>query len=194
MTIIGAGVVGRNAMRIALALGAEVTVLGINMKRLRYLEELYAGRVKTLVSNEYNISSQVVASDLVVGAVLLPGSRAHRLVTWDMVSGMRRGSVIVDVAIDQGGCVETAKVTTHSNPTYEVAGVFHYCVANFPGAVPKTSTFALANATLPYALEIADKGVKTAMQENAPLKRGLNVYGGNIVNTGSGRLSREEVT
>ncbi|MDH3328642.1 MAG: alanine dehydrogenase [Desulfobulbaceae bacterium] len=182
VTIIGAGVVGRNAMRVALAMGAEVTMIGINMQRLRDLEERYAGRVKTLVSNEYNIKSEVVESDLVVGAVLLPGSRTPRLVTREMVSRMRRGSVIVDVAIDQGGCVETARVTTHSSPTYEVDGVIHYCVANIPGAVPRTSTFALTNATLPYALEIANKGAERAMRENVPLKRGLNVYGGNIVN------------
>jgi alanine dehydrogenase len=182
VTIIGAGVVGRNAMRVALAMGAEVTVLGINMQRLEQLDEMYGGRVQTLVSNEYNISSHVVESDLVVGAVLLPGRTTPRLVTRDMVSRMRCGSVIVDVAIDQGGCVETARVTTHSRPTYEVDGVIHYCVANIPGAVPRTATFALTNATLPYALEIADKGVEAALQENPPLKRGLNVYGGSIVN------------
>jgi len=182
VTIIGAGVVGRNAMRVALAMGAEVTVLGINMQRLEQLDELHGGRVKTLVSNEYNIQSEVVESDLVVGAALLPGSSAPRLVTREMVSSMRKGSVIVDVAIDQGGCVETARATTHSNPVYEVDGVIHYCVANIPGAVPRTSTFALTNVTLPYALEIADKGVEKAMQDNEPLQKGLNVFNGKIIN------------
>jgi len=182
VTIIGAGVVGRNAMRIALAMGAEVTVIGINMQRLKYLDELYGGRVTTLISNEYNIRNEVVRADLVIGAVLLPGNKTPRLVTREMVSGMRRGSVIIDVAIDQGGCVETARVTTHSEPTYEVDGVIHYCVANIPGAVPRTSTFSLTNVTLPYALYIANKGVEKALQESEPLKKGLNVFGGKIVN------------
>jgi alanine dehydrogenase len=182
VTIIGAGVVGRNAMRVALAMGADVTVLGVNMKRLEYLDEMYEGRVSTLVSNEYNINKEVVESDLVVGAVLIPGSSAPKLVTREMISQMRPGAVIVDVAIDQGGCVETAKATTHSEPTFEVDGVIHYCVANMPGAVPRTSTFALTNVTLPYILEIADKGVEKAMQGNRSLQKGLNVYDGKIVN------------
>ena len=182
VTIVGAGVVGRNAMRIALAMGAEVTVIGINIQRLEHLDELYGGRVTTLISNEYNISNEVVGSDLVIGAVLLPGSKAPRLVTREMVSRMRPGSVIVDVAIDQGGCVETARVTTHSEPTYVIEGVTHYCVANIPGVVPRTSTFSLTNATLPYALDIANKGVVGALQECEALKKGLNVYNGKIVN------------
>ncbi|MDW7774022.1 MAG: alanine dehydrogenase [Desulfobulbaceae bacterium] len=182
VAIIGAGVVGGNAARIGVGLGAEVSVLGINMERLRHLDEMYAGKVKTLMSNEYNIRRTVIASDLVIGAVLIPGSTAPKLVTRDMVSAMRPGSIIVDVAIDQGGCVETARVTTHSEPTYTVDGVIHYCVANMPGAVPRTSTFALTNATLPYALEIAGKGLTLALQDNPPLKEGLNVYNGRIVN------------
>jgi len=182
VTIIGPGVVGTNALRVALGMGAEVTVLGRSMRQLQYLDELYGGRINTLVSNAYNIHNAVVESDLVVGAVLITGSTAPKLVTRDMVSGMRRGSVIVDVAIDQGGCVETARPTTHSEPTYEVDGVIHYCVANMPGAVPKTSTFALTNVTLPYALAIADKGIEKAMKVSDPLKRGLNVCGGAIVN------------
>lgn len=181
VTIIGAGVVGRNAMRVAVAMGAEVTVLGINMQRLEHLDEMYGGQVKTLFSNEYNIAHAVADSDLVIGAVLLPGSTTPRLVTREMVAKMRKGSVIVDVAIDQGGCVETARQTTHSKPTYEVDGVIHYCVANIPGAVPRTSTFALTNVSLPYALEIADKGPEKAIQENEALRRGLNVYEGKIV-------------
>jgi len=182
VTIIGAGVVGRNAMRVALGMGAEVTVLGIDMQRLEHLDELHGGRITTLVSNEYNIENEVIESDLVVGAVLLPGRSAPQLVTRDMVSRMRKGSVIVDVAIDQGGCVETARSTTHSNPVYEVDGVIHYCVANIPGAVPRTSTYALTNITLPYALEIADKGVEQAIQDNESLKKGLNVFNGRITN------------
>ena len=181
VTVIGPGVVGRNAARVAMAMGAEVTVLGTNMEQLAYLDELYAGRITTLVSNEYNIGKEVVESDLVVGAALIPGGAAPKLVTRDMVSRMRNGSVIVDVAIDQGGCVETARVTTHAAPTYEVDGVIHYCVANMPGAVPRTSTFALTGVTLPYALEIADKGIDRAMRESAPLRKGLNIHNGMIV-------------
>lgn len=182
VTIIGAGVVGRNAMRVALGMGAEVTILGIDMQRLEHLDELHGGRITTLISNEYNLENEVIESDLVVGAVLLPGRSAPRLVTRDMVARMRKGSVIVDVAIDQGGCVETARPTTHSNPVYEVDGVIHYCVANIPGAVPRTSTYALTNITLPYALEIADKGVEKAIEENQSLKKGLNVFNGSITN------------
>jgi len=181
VTIIGAGVVARNAIRIALAMGAEVTVLGVTMHHLEQLDALHGGRVTTLKSNEYNIRRGVAESDLVIGAVLLPGRTAPKLVTREMVAAMRPGSVIVDVAIDQGGCVETARVTTHSHPTYTVDGVVHYCVANMPGAVPRTSTFALTNATLPYALDIADKGLQRAMQESGALRKGLNVHGGRIV-------------
>lgn len=182
VTVIGPGVVGRNAIRIALGLGAMVTVLGRDVRNLQALDELYAGRINTLMSNEYNIGNAVVESDLVIGAVLIPGSTAPKLVSRGMVARMRPGSVIVDVAIDQGGCVETSRATTHSEPTYVVDGVVHYCVANMPGAVPQTSTFALTNATLPYILEIADKGVARAVQDNPPLKQGLNVYGGRVVN------------
>lgn len=180
VTVIGGGMVGTNAVRIAQAMGAGVTVIDKGMKRLEYLDELYAGRVKTLVSSEYAIASEVEESDLVIGAVLIPGSTAPKLVTREMVSSMRTGSVIVDVAIDQGGCVETARPTTHSQPIYEVGGILHYCVTNMPGAVPRTSTYALTNTTLPYALDIADKGVDTALQESQALQRGLNVYNGKI--------------
>jgi alanine dehydrogenase len=180
VAVIGGGVVGSNAVRIAQAMGAEVTVLDRNMQRLEYLDQLYAGRINTLVANEYNIRREVQKCDLLVGAVLVTGSNAPKLVSRETVASMRPGSVIVDVAIDQGGCVETSRVTTHSRPTYEVDGVIHYCVANMPGNVPRTSTFALTNVTLNYALDIANKGVLMAMRENEPLRRGLNVYNGGI--------------
>lgn len=181
VAVIGGGVVGSNAVRVAQAMGAEVTVLDRNLQRLESLDQLYGGRVNTLVANEYNIRREVQHSDLLVGAVLVTGSTAPKLVTGEMVASMRPGAVIVDVAIDQGGCVETARVTTHSRPTYTVDGVIHYCVANMPGGVPRTSTFALTNVTLTYVLEIATKGVAGAMRENEPLRRGLNVYNGGIV-------------
>lgn len=180
VTVIGGGVVGSNAVRMAQALGAEVTVLDRNMHRLEYLDQLYAGRINTLVANEFNIGRAVQNSDLLVGAVLVTGSSAPKLVSREMVASMRRGSVIVDVSIDQGGCVETARVTTHSRPIYEVDGIIHYCVANMPGGVPRTSTFALTNVTLNYILDIANKGVDGALRENEPLRRGLNVCNGII--------------
>lgn len=180
VTILGGGAVGSNAVRIAQALGAEVTVLDRNMQRLEHLDQLYAGRVSTLVANEYNIRREVQNSDLLVGAVLVTGSSAPKLVSREMVASMRPGSVIVDVAIDQGGCVETSRVTTHSRPIFEAEGVIHYCVANMPGGMPRTSTFALTNVTLNHALAIANKGVVKAMQESEPLRRGLNVYKGGI--------------
>lgn len=192
VTIIGPGVVGGNAMRVALAMGAHVTVIGQDMDRLAQLDELYGGRMTTLVASEYTIRKAVVESDLVVGAALIPGGAAPKLVSRDMVSRMRPGSVIVDVAIDQGGCVETSRVTTHADPTYEVDGVIHYCVANIPGAVPRTSTFALTGATLPYALEIADKGIHRALRENISLRKGLNVYDGMIVQPNVARSQAKE--
>lgn len=181
LTVLGSGVVGRNAMRVALAMGAQVTVLGTSMDHLAYLDELHGGRITTLVSNGYNIGKEVRESDLVVGAALIPGGAAPRLVTREMVAQMRPGSVIVDVSIDQGGCVETSRVTTHAEPTYEVDGVIHYCVANMPGAVPRTSTFALTSVTLPYVVEIAEKGIERALRESPPLRKGLNVHDGLIV-------------
>ena len=181
VTVIGGGVVGSNAVRLAQAMGAAVTVLDRNLRRLEYLDQLYGGRVNTLVANEYNIGREVAASDLLVGAVLVTGASAPKLVSREMVAAMRPGSVIVDVAIDQGGCVETAQVTTHSRPTYEKDGVIHYCVANMPGGVPRTSTFALTNVTLGHVLEIADKGVLAALRDNEPLRRGLNVHAGAIM-------------
>ncbi|HEJ83299.1 MAG TPA: alanine dehydrogenase, partial [Desulfobacteraceae bacterium] len=181
VTVIGGGIVGTNSVRIALAMGAEVTVIDRGMKRLEYLDQLYGGRVRTILSSEYAVAREVAKSDLVIGAVLVPGMSAPKVVTREMVGSMRPGSVIVDVAIDQGGCVETSRATTHSRPVFELDGVLHYCVANMPGAVPTTSTFALANVTLSYALEIADKGLAKALQENTALRNGVNVYDGEIV-------------
>jgi alanine dehydrogenase len=192
VTVIGPGVVGGNAARVAMAMGAHVTVIGPNTDRLARIDELYEGRMTTLVANEYTIGRAVIASDLVVGAALIPGGAAPKLVSRGMVSRMRPGSVIVDVAIDQGGCVETSRVTSHGDPTYTVDGVIHYCVPNMPGAVPRTSTFALTNATLPYVLEIAGKGVDLALRENTSLRKGLNVYDGMIVQPNVARSQGKE--
>lgn len=181
IAIIGGGTVGTNAVKMAVGLGAQVTVLDVSAQRLSYLDDLFRGRVVTLMSNPYNIAKAVQRADLVVGAVLIPGARTPRLVTADMVQSMNSGSVIVDVAIDQGGSVETIdRITTLENPTFEKFGVVHYSVANMPGAVPRTSTFALTNATLPYALRIAEKGAVQAMKDDTALLRGLNVYRGNL--------------
>ncbi|AJY77712.1 alanine dehydrogenase [Paenibacillus beijingensis] len=179
VTIIGGGVVGSNAARIAIGMGAEVTILDLDAERLRELEHIYGSRIQTLASNPANIAESVAAADLVVGAVLIPGAKAPKLVSEAMVQRMKPGSVIVDVAIDQGGIVETAdRITTHDEPTYVKHGVVHYAVANMPGAVPRTSTIALTNVTLPYALQIANKGVQQALRESVPLQLGLNTaYG-----------------
>ncbi|OGI18082.1 MAG: alanine dehydrogenase [Candidatus Melainabacteria bacterium RIFOXYA12_FULL_32_12] len=182
VVIIGAGIVGTNAARIAVAYGADVTILDINLDKLRYLDDLYQGRIKTLMSNGYNIREEIKDADLLIGAVLIPGARAPRLVTEDMVKSMKSGAVIVDVAIDQGGSIETIdRVTTHDNPVYEKYGVIHYSVANMPGAVARTSTFALTNATLPYALALANKGYLNAIKENTALAKGVNIINGNVV-------------
>lgn len=184
VVIIGAGMVGTQAMRIAVGMGADVTVIDVNSSRLRYLDDVYEGRIKTLMSTSYAIAEAVVSADLVVGAVLIPGARAPRLLTRQMVAKMKQGSVIVDVAVDQGGCVETAdRVTTHDDPTYLVDGVTHYAVANMPGAVPRTSTFALTNATLPYILKVANQGVARAAQD-ATLLGGLNIVHGHVTHRG----------
>jgi len=182
VTIIGGGNVGSNAARVASALGAAVTVLDTNLHRLAYLEEIFAGRINTLMSNIHNIEEELKLADLVVGAVLIPGGRAPKLVSRDMLKLMKKGSVIVDVAIDQGGCVETSRPTSHSEPVFDVYGITHYGVTNMPGAVPRTSTFALINATLPFALEIADKGLEKALAENSALLRGVNTYYGRLTN------------
>lgn len=177
VVILGAGIVGTNAARVAVGLGAQVTVLDICHDRLKYLDDIYRGQLQTRISDEYNIEEVVYEADLVIGAVLIPGGRAPWLITRDMLPAMRKGSVIVDVAVDQGGCVETTHATTHSNPTYEIDGVVHYCVANMPGAVPRTSTFALNNQTAIYTLNLANGGLD-ALRKNQALQYGLNTYRG----------------
>lgn len=180
VTIIGGGTVGINAARIALGMGAQVVIIDLNPERLRYLDDVLHGNLNTLSSNRRNIAEAVRISDVVIGAVLIPGARAPRLVTREMVAGMTRGSVVVDVAVDQGGCIDTIKPTNHSNPVYEVGGVVHYGVTNMPGAVPRTSTYALSNATLPYALRFAAQGFETAVAADPALAKGVNVYRGHI--------------
>lgn len=179
--ILGAGVVGTNAAKIAAGMGAEVTVVDVNLARLRYLDDVMPGNVHTLVSNEYTIRQLITDHDLIVGAVLIPGAKAPRLITRDMLASMRPGTVLVDVAVDQGGCIESCTPTTHENPTFIIDGVVHYCVANMPGAVPYTSTLALTNATLPYAVKLANYGWIKACQDNEDLKRGLNIINGHVV-------------
>jgi alanine dehydrogenase len=178
--VIGGGVVGTAAAKVAAGMGAEVTIMDLNLDRLRYLDDVMPANVTTLMSNPYNIASRVQFADLVVGAVLVVGAKAPRLVTKRMLKTMKPGSVIVDVAIDQGGCFETSKPTTHGKPIYVVDGVVHYCVANMPGAVARTSTYALTNATLPYALQIAGKGFPRCCKENRELLLGLNMCDGHI--------------
>jgi len=180
VTIIGGGTVGINAAKIALGMGANVLIIDNNPERLRYLDDVLHGNVTTLSSNRSNISSAVNISDVVIGAVLIPGARAPRLVTQEMVTGMTSGSVIVDVAVDQGGCIETIKPTSHSNPVYELNGVIHYGVTNMPGAVPRTSTYALTNATLPYTICLATRGFEDAVASDPALAKGVNVYRGQI--------------
>lgn len=181
ITVIGGGVVGTHAAKMAVGLGAKVTILDRSLSRLRELDDLFGGRIATRYSTVDALEECVLASDAVIGAVLIPGASAPKLVTRKMLKAMKKGSVLVDVAIDQGGCFETSKATTHENPTYEVDGVIHYCVANMPGAVPLTSSHALNNATLPYGLMLANKGTD-AILENAHLANGLNVHRGMITN------------
>lgn len=178
--IIGGGIVGTNAAQMALGMGAQVTILDSNLERLRYLDQVLHGRLITLASNAYNIHAEVKQADLVVGSVLIKGAKAPKLITRDMLSEMQEGSVIVDVAVDQGGCIETTHVTTHDDPVYVVDGVLHYGVANMPGAVPRTSTIALNNATLPYALRLADMGAQSAVLADPGLAAGVNTYQGQI--------------
>jgi alanine dehydrogenase len=182
VVIIGGGVVGVNAIKMAVGLGANVVVLDKNLERLRYLDDIFRSEIKTLVSNPYTVQDACANADLVIGGVLIPGASAPRLVTRDMLKTMHRGAVIVDVAVDQGGCIETTKPTTHSNPTFYVDEVLHYCVANMPGAVPRTSTFALTNATLPYAVRLANKGLKDAITKDEHLRNGVNTYQGHLTN------------
>ena len=179
VVIIGGGVVGTNAAKMAVGLGARVTILDTNLDRLRQLDDIFRGTVQTLASNSAHIAEAVRHADLLIGGVLIPGAAAPKLVTRAMIGDMKKGSVIVDVAIDQGGCVETAHATTHSDPVYEVDGVIHYCVANMPGAVPRTSTIALTNATLPYTRKLATLGFRKAVEDTG-LAEGVNVYNGAI--------------
>lgn len=183
VVIIGGGVVGTNAAKIAVGMGARVTVVDISKSRVSYLDDIFNGRIQTLIYNQYDVTEIVRKADLLIGAVLVVGARAPKTVTDEMVQGMKRGSVIVDVAIDQGGSIETIdRVTTHDQPTYEKYGVIHYAVANMPGAVPKTSTYALTGVTLPYALQLAAKGPEKAMLEDHALMKGLNTYRGHLAN------------
>jgi alanine dehydrogenase len=180
VVIIGAGVVGTNAAQVALGMGAHVVLIDINLDRLRYLSEVLPGRLTTLSANPLSIAEAVRRADLLVGAVLIKGAKAPKLVTCDMIETMNPGSVVVDVAVDQGGCIETTHPTTHSNPTFLVNGVVHYCVANMPGAVPRTSTYALSNATLPYVCKLADTGAEEAIRADRSLAKGVNTYQGKI--------------
>ncbi len=180
VAIIGAGVVGTNAAQVALGMGAHVMVIDINLDRLRYLNDVCSGRLITLSSNPLNVAETVRRADLVVGGVLIKGAKAPKLVTREMISTMNQGSVVVDVSVDQGGCIETTEPTTHSNPTYLVDGVIHYCVSNIPGAVPRTSTYALSNATLPYVLKLANMGPEAAIKTVPSLAKGVNTYKGKI--------------
>ena len=180
VVIIGGGVVGTNAAKIAVGMGAHVTIIDNNLDRLRELDDIFLSKISTLASSAYMIHDAISQADLIIGAVLVPGAAAPRLVTRNMLKDVPNGAVIVDVAVDQGGCIETTHPTTHSNPTYYVEGVLHYCVANMPGAVPRTSTFALTNATLPYALKLANKGFVEAIASDPGLKAGVNTYAGHV--------------
>ncbi|RZF25648.1 alanine dehydrogenase [Paraburkholderia sp. UYCP14C] len=180
VAILGAGVVGTHALQMAVGIGARVTILDTNVERLRQLDLIFGNRITTLSSSAHAIEKTVLSADAVIGAVLIPGAAAPRLVTREMIAAMKNGAVVVDVAIDQGGCFETSRATTHAQPTYVVDGVVHYCVANMPGAVPRTSTFALTNATLGHAITLAEKGWKRAMADDAHLRAGLNICEGRV--------------
>jgi alanine dehydrogenase len=185
VVVIGGGNVGLHAAKMATGLGARVTIIDVSLERLAYIQDIMSNSVVTLMSNSFNIEKSVLSADLVVGAVLIPGAKAPKLVTEDMVKAMRQGSVLVDVAIDQGGCIATIdRLTSHAEPYYIDHGIVHYSVPNMPGAVPRTSTFALSNATMPYALQLANKGAEKAMADNPALLKGLNVYKGKITNKG----------
>jgi alanine dehydrogenase len=184
VVILGGGIVGTNAAKIAVGMGAHVTIIDRNLNRLRQLDDIFNGEVVTLASNVWTISENLKTADLVVGAVLIPGASAPRLVKREMIATMKRGAVVVDVAIDQGGCFETSHATTHTEPIYFVDGVLHYCVSNMPAAVPHTSTFALTNATFPYLLELANHGLEGACERHASLKKGVNTYNGYVTHAG----------
>jgi alanine dehydrogenase len=180
VVVLGAGAVGSSATRIAVGMGAQVTVINLDVERLRYLDDLYKGRIITRASTQAAVEESVVAADLLIGAVLVPGAKAPKLVSRSLVKKMKPGSVIVDVAVDQGGCIETTKPTTHTDPVYTVDGVLHYCVANMPGIVPRTSTHALTNATLPYLLKLASSGIDAAIRADAGLAKGVNLFQGKV--------------
>ncbi|MBI4259176.1 MAG: alanine dehydrogenase [Actinobacteria bacterium] len=182
--VLGAGMAGANAAWIAAGMEAEVLVVDKNLDKLRFIDQIHKGRIITLMSDQLTLEQRVREADVVIGAVLVPGARAPHLVTEEMVSSMRPGSVVIDIAIDQGGCIETSRMTTHSDPTYVEHGVVHYCVGNMPGAVPNTSTYALTNVTLPYALQIAERGLEEAVRADPALARGVNVYAGAVTNAG----------
>jgi alanine dehydrogenase len=184
VVIIGGGIVGTNAAKMALGLGAHVTIVDRNLNRLRELDDIFNGQVVTLASNSWTIGENLKTADLVVGAVLIPGASAPRLVRREMIATMKRGAVVVDVAIDQGGCFETSHATTHTEPVYFVDGVLHYCVSNMPAAVPHTSTFALTNATFPYLLELANHGLEGACERHESLREGVNTYNGYVTHSG----------
>lgn len=182
--VLGGGIVGAQAAKMAAGLGAQVTILDVNLNRMRYLEDIMPPNVITMYSNEVNIRDLIKTHELIIGAVLIPGAKAPMLITRDMLKEMRPGTVLVDVAVDQGGCIETCRPTTHEDPIFVIDGVVHYCVANMPGAVPYTSTIALTNATLPYALRLADKGWQEACRQDPALRLGLNIVGGHVVYKG----------
>jgi alanine dehydrogenase len=178
--VLGGGMAGQNAAWIAQGMEAEVTLLDKNVDKLRYVDQIHKGRIVTLMSNRQTVEDVALAADLIIGSVLIPGAKAPRLITAEHVRAMKKGAVLVDISIDQGGCFETSHVTTHSDPTYVVDGVVHYCVGNMPGAVPHTSTYALTNVTIPYAVQIAEAGLEEAVQADAPLAKGINVYRGEL--------------
>jgi alanine dehydrogenase len=184
VVVLGGGVVGTNAAKVALGMGAHVTIIDRNLHRLRELDDIFNGQVVTLASNAWTIGENLKVSDVVIGAILIPGASAPKVVRREMIARMRRGSVVVDVAIDQGGCFETSHPTTHTEPVYFVDGVLHYCVSNMPAAVPHTSTFALTNATFPYLLELANKGLERACEEDPALCEGVNTYHGYVTHHG----------
>jgi alanine dehydrogenase len=192
--VIGGGIVGTNAAKIALGMGAKVTLVDLNLNRLRELDDIFGGRVYTLASNAYNIQRAVCEADLVIGGVLIHGAAAPKIVTKAMVAKMKKGAVIVDVAIDQGGCIETARPTTHSNPSYEVDGVVHYCVTNMPAAVPNTSTLALTNATFPYVMKLAKLGAHDAIRDDAGIAEGVNTFNGHLTYAAVAQAQNREHT
>ena len=192
--ILGGGIVGTNAAKMALGLGAKVTVVDLNLNRLRELDDIFGGRVFTIASNSYNVERAVSEADLVIGGVLIPGAAAPKIVTAAMIGKMKKGAVVVDVAIDQGGCIETAHPTTHSDPSYEVDGVVHYCVTNMPAAVPNTSTLALTNATFPYVLKLANMGARSAIADDAGIAEGVNTIAGKLTLEAVAKSQNREFT